>query len=47
MPLHLHFADPPKLELKQTPQSGGVAFAVATISSCLVVLAATYWFLTR
>ena len=45
MPLHLHLADPPKPE--PTRRRGDFGFAVATISTSLAVLAATYWFLGR
>jgi hypothetical protein len=45
MPLHLHLADPPQPE--PTRRRSDVGFAVATISSCLAALAATYWFLGR
>jgi hypothetical protein len=47
MPLHLHFASPPKPDLDPKPQRRELGFAVAAISTCLAVLAATYWFLAR
>ena len=51
MPLHLHFADPPKPKPRMAPrphpQASDLSVALATIGTSLAVLAATYWLLGR
>ena len=51
MPLHLHFADPPKpkprMAPRPQPQASDLRVALATIGTSLAVLAATYWLLVR
>jgi hypothetical protein len=51
MPLHLHFADPPKPKPRMAPtpqpQASDLRVALATVGTSLAVLAATYWLLGR
>ncbi|HKH33343.1 MAG TPA: hypothetical protein VKA80_04140, partial [Beijerinckiaceae bacterium] len=51
MPLHLHFADPPKPQPRVAPtpqpQASDLRVALATVGTSLAVLAATYWLVGR